>query len=92
MDAKLKADWMTALRSGDYPQTTGSFESCGKFCCLGVLCKVASEPTRVAEFSNWSFVNTAIGDDNIIGDLIVMNDDDGASFSEIADYIEREIA
>jgi hypothetical protein len=41
MDPKLKADWVAALRSGDFQQTRGNLESDGGFCCLGVLCKVA---------------------------------------------------
>lgn len=41
MDANLKAQWLTALRSGEYKQ--GKFalrDSEGGYCCLGVLCDV----------------------------------------------------
>lgn len=47
MDSKLKADWVTALRSGDYIQgrnyllDTGS--EINRYCCLGVLGKILSE-------------------------------------------------
>lgn len=40
--------WVVALRSGDYPQTTGllsrvdAFGSDIGFCCLGVACKIAN--------------------------------------------------
>jgi hypothetical protein len=34
--------FLSALRSGDYPQGTGSLEEDGKFCCLGVACHLAA--------------------------------------------------
>lgn len=42
MDAKLKSDWVKALRSGKYKQTTGSLHNTdsNSYCCLGVLCRV----------------------------------------------------
>jgi hypothetical protein len=39
--AKLRKDWIKALRSGKYKQGTGSLEEDGKNCCLGVACRVA---------------------------------------------------
>lgn len=39
MDAKLKARWVTALRSGEYRQGYFSLRTnLGSYCCLGVLC------------------------------------------------------
>lgn len=46
MDTKIKADWIAALRSGDYIQGRGQLRetdlSTGatSFCCLGVLCNL----------------------------------------------------
>jgi hypothetical protein len=42
MDAKLKADWVKALRSGKYKQAEGKLHDPDEdsYCCLGVLCKV----------------------------------------------------
>lgn len=45
MDAELKASWIAALRSGEYPQTQGRLRQWvdkdePSFCCLGVLCEV----------------------------------------------------
>lgn len=38
MDAKLKADWIAALRSGEYKQGRAALATAdGKYCCLGVL-------------------------------------------------------
>ena len=37
--------WTTALRSGEYTQTTGRLQqhSTGGYCCLGVLCDIYSK-------------------------------------------------
>lgn len=43
MDQVIKEKWLTALRSGDFSQTTGVLEHKGSFCCLGVLCSLAVE-------------------------------------------------
>ncbi len=41
MDKDLKARWVTALRSGEFEQGTGYLSEGGRYCCLGVLCRVA---------------------------------------------------
>jgi hypothetical protein len=52
MDPTVKAYWLTALRSGEYPQTSGKLHRAATvgvnvdpepegFCCLGVLCRLA---------------------------------------------------
>lgn len=40
---EARAEWVAALRSGDYDQTTGQLanEARTRFCCLGVACEVA---------------------------------------------------
>jgi len=43
MDAKLKADWIAALRSGKYRQGIGFLNSDKGFCCLGVLCDISGD-------------------------------------------------
>lgn len=47
MDPELKAKWVDALRSGEYPQAQQVLVAIDKdsneptgYCCLGVLCKV----------------------------------------------------
>lgn len=54
-DKQVKADWLKALRSGDYVQTTGQLcrKSCGmgaSFCCLGVLHNVVVGHTSVYSY------------------------------------------
>ncbi|EKS37796.1 hypothetical protein [Afipia clevelandensis] len=91
MNAELKKKWIEALRSGEYEQGRNYFEKAGKFCCLGVLCKVAGKPTTRAEddVGNWHFAETTLplGMDMRLATL----NDKGSSFSEIADYIEAKI-
>ena len=45
MNPEIKAQWVAALRSGEYPQGKGALrrtiQSEEKFCCLGVLCELA---------------------------------------------------
>jgi hypothetical protein len=43
MDVEIKDRWTTALRSGDYAQTTGVLNDGDGFCCLGVLCEIAEK-------------------------------------------------
>lgn len=44
MNPEIKARWVHALRSGRYKQGHRRLEtSDGRFCCLGVLCKIAVE-------------------------------------------------
>jgi hypothetical protein len=37
MNPDIKREWIAALRSGDYPQTTQRLRSGEGYCCLGVL-------------------------------------------------------
>jgi len=41
VNQEIKAQWVAALRSGEYEQGQGALNSDGKFCCLGVLCELA---------------------------------------------------
>lgn len=66
MNRDIKARWIEALRSGDYPQTREALhrtepglDSKGKtmppgFCCLGVLCELAAKEGVITSktFSN----------------------------------------
>jgi hypothetical protein len=93
MDAALKAKWVAALRSGEYQQGKGKFEHDGKFCCLGVLCKVAGLPTRSEEGLDNNFTDVdsdEIGICKVSWALAAMNDN-GKTFPEIADYIEANL-
>ena len=48
MVPEVKAKWLAALRSGDFKQGQGSLHTIEpvvgeRFCCLGVLCKLAAD-------------------------------------------------
>jgi hypothetical protein len=113
--------WTDALESGEYTQAGGWLHRLGDeavaegWCCLGVLCDIASnagvpvlrEPNGVAEgFDNyhgglppsvkrWAFGTTDETDDGIWSateHLILMNDTDKASFTEISAWIKENLA
>jgi hypothetical protein len=41
MNPAIKAQWVAALRSGEYAQATGHLRRDAGFCCLGVLTDIA---------------------------------------------------
>lgn len=48
MDSEIKAEWISRLRSGEYVQGQKSLAWSGigrdmEYCCLGVLCEIASK-------------------------------------------------
>ncbi len=49
MNKDIKTQWVAALRSGEYAQTTHILKDASKdtpeFCCLGVLCDLHSKAT-----------------------------------------------
>lgn len=100
MDAELKRKWVAALRSGEYEQGQFALENAGRFCCLGVLCKVQGWPTvQMGDDSAGSRIDSAlynpihdaVGDTGVVRGLAEKNDDDDLSFTEIADYIEANL-
>ena len=38
---EIKAEWIAALRSGEYKQRSGGLRHGDTYCCLGVLCEIA---------------------------------------------------
>lgn len=58
MKEDVKAEWVEALRSGDYPQTTGMLRNTDKgvvgYCCLGVLCDLYQKSNPPLSWDEWS--------------------------------------
>lgn len=52
MDAKLKAKWVKALRSGKYEQGSFGLKRDSRYCCLGVLVEVCKGNTPV-DVNSW---------------------------------------
>jgi hypothetical protein len=92
--------WVKALRSNRYKQGAGSLKTRdGRYCCLGVLCKVARVkfdpvdsyiPYGVAEKLGMKSITGLLPSSSGLRgsfDLATANDR-GVSFAEIADCIE----
>lgn len=45
MDPAIKALWLKALRSKEFPQTTRALKDEVGYCCLGVLCELHARET-----------------------------------------------
>lgn len=103
MDAKLKADWVAALRSDKFKQVRSSVgdKQRNRLCCLGVGAVVADP--AISLFYTDDAVKALRqfgldGERNDVGDytgnarqLIDLNDLEAKSFPEIADWIEANI-
>lgn len=93
MNAQLKAKWVEALRSGKYLQTQHQLKDDVGFCCLGVLCDIQGADFEAIreEYGTLSLsVNPAKYLDGVesTSRLSLMNDN-GSSFDEIAEFIEK---
>lgn len=107
MNKKIKAKWIKALKSGDYKQGTGQLrDKDNNFCCLGVLCnlyaqdnpEVAKHETDPQKFKDcFSFPPDIVSSDyagldyEVESVLAVMNDQQGKSFKQIANWISKNI-
>jgi len=92
--------WVKALRSGKYEQTTGRLKTTGGYCCLGVLCDISDNlekdwgglvilPHSVQEWAGIKHSNGFYGNETKHLCLATHNDN-GKSFNDIADIIEKE--
>lgn len=84
MDAKLKADWVKALRSGNFNQANGRFDpETDSYCCLGVLCKVVGAEFKGAEIEqecdDGSYMSTINNAPVLDGRPLVAGDDEELS-------------
>ena len=98
MNKKVKKSWVTALRSGDYIQGQKYLHGNGKYCCLGVLCKIQGWPTglrtlpREADMQSIGLtVIPKVRVNNIVRGLPVLNDSLDYTFEQIADLIEAQL-
>lgn len=103
MDPKLKAEWVEALRSGEYKQGSGALLSQdGGYCCLGVLAEILGElrPNGFHIHGNSCYLATfEVGaspkyfhlDELEQKTLAAMNDERQMDFNAIALYIEAHL-
>lgn len=52
MNQEIKAEWVEALRSGEYNQDTRYLRSVNGYCCLGVLCEIAVQHEVIGKQGN----------------------------------------
>jgi hypothetical protein len=105
MNPEIKVKWLEALRSRKFEQRQGVLRCNGSFCCLGILCDIVAPELwdLEDEASQWYTLNGRGGslssslkervgiDDIISGTLINLNDREGKSFTEIANWIEANL-
>lgn len=114
MKPEIQQKWVTALRSGEYTQTTENLRRDDGYCCLGVLCDLYTKETGNGtwesdtqytfefmykeENDTPSCVNLDLppivrkwaGITNVFEEeLVILNDDEGFTFNQIADVIEE---
>lgn len=95
----FKEKWLVALRSGKYPQTSHVlYRPQIGFCCLGVAGKVCGidesqmvGKTSLHDFKGLVPENLTLCSANTMADFLMRMNDDGKSFSQIADYIEKNL-
>lgn len=106
MDANVKTQWLAALRGDVYKQGTCKLRASDCYCVWGVLCDIVSPATWTVDADGyWKhddsytypsyWVRTAAGinegiDYLKIRDLLMMNDA-GRPFAELANYIEDNL-
>ena len=94
MNPALKVKWIEALRSGKYRQGHNLLHNAANntYCCLGVLLDVASityspDNGEKKRGDGYKKIRELVRGENVVH-LAIMNDN-GESFSKIADYIEH---
>ncbi len=87
---------LDALRAGEYEQAEGLLrrsDYCpARFCCLGVACEVIGPGVdEQEEYSSATWFGDANSAQIEVMRVAMSRNDDGTSFSDIADYLEREL-
>lgn len=106
MDHAKKAQWLAALRSGEYQQTRGTLkvtrtDGTSGYCCQGVLAEldgVLSSDGQgwLVDLKDGSMFDGSrsyyfpVPDMELVGELSTMNDD-RVPFPAIADWIEANL-
>jgi hypothetical protein len=68
VNKQLRDEWVKALRSGKYDQTTETLEKDGAYCCLGVLCVVAGQdiPDDANDLDSYEYESGEDDEDEIL--------------------------
>jgi len=104
MKPEIKAQWLAALRSGDYQQGRSLLHYEDQFCCLGVLCDLYAKDTG----NTWKRHGSVCTMHGLDGTLplqvqewaglkypnpmgLAGRNDNGATFEELAEVIEENL-
>lgn len=91
MDAQIKAKWIEALRGDKYEQNRNGIGQGERLCCIGVGGRVVGLRDTDALWFTLEVGDRLGLSDGQRRDLVSMNDEEGKSFAEIADYIESSL-
>lgn len=99
--------WVAALRSGEYSQSYAHLRTSAGFCCLGVLCDLnhkdggapwgesddtgSTEYRGSTEMLNHDMKEFIRGERTVIFVHYAELNDNGMTFTELADKIEKEL-
>lgn len=99
-----KAAWVADLRANVGLQgegqlrTSASSQEPATYCCLGRLCVVQGFSEKLEKAGNWNRVDLFDAEVRVRGltpavqgYLVLMNDDEGWDFNQIADWIEENL-
>lgn len=100
LEPKFKAKWVRALKSGKFKKRTGKLAHGETYCCLGVAACITGSFGK--DFGGYTLKRQNAGLPNALmsqigltsgdeADLIRMNDTEGKSFKEIAQYIQENL-
>lgn len=101
MDKEIKEDWLEDLRSGEFVQGRDAFYYGNKHCCIAVLAEtmgLSLNDDKASDDRDGNFAPEDLFEEDVCelsgippkvsSKLISLNDNKGATFEEIADYIE----
>jgi len=93
--------WLAALRSGEYKQGRGRLVGENGYCCIGVGGKVCGLSDN--DMNNCGLILSRIiptthsipteirGSTHLTEHIVCLNDSEGKTFTEIADWIEQNV-
>lgn len=103
-DKEQVIKWLAALRSGKYKQSKEVLQSIDGYCCLGVACKVLIPKSKMTFNGKSGLMSGSMPvTQEFAPDWLVqingylptrltnLNDIDNYTFSQIADYVEKEL-
>ena len=97
---KFKDEWVSALRSGRYPQTDGVLHSDCGYCAIGVGLASAGKVKDINLFNETQVTGDMIEiydlpfldeEDPMLEWIIELNDNESYGFNEIAEWIEYNV-